>query len=381
MRLLVSIRGARSLLSDSFHHDSWKFVVTTPFVAARDLLRDRRAALGARTRPGVLFEGTGETLRCTACAHRCVLGEGRSGTCGVRIGHGDHVLVPFGYVARRYVRPIETNTLLHVRPGTTALTFGMYGCDLRCAYCQNWRLSQATRDPEAGGTVIPMRATELVEEAITAGCTAVCAAYNEPLVTAEWAHEIFAEAKRRGLLTAVITDGHATPEVIAYMRPVTDVFRVDLKAYDEQGYRALGGRLAPVLAAIAEAKRLGYWIEIVTLVVPQFNDDARGLRYLAGAIQQIDPNIPWHLNAFQPRYRMADRRSPERGVLWSLAGMAYARGLSFVYVGNVDDDGLHATRCPTCHEVLIERRNWQATRVLLRDGACPTCATQVPGIW
>jgi pyruvate formate lyase activating enzyme len=299
----------------------------------------------------------------------------------VRVRRGERLLVPFGYVARRYVRPVETNTIFHVRPGTRALSFGMYGCDLRCPYCHNHQLSQALREPTASVDVQEITARALVEEALTADCSAVCAAYNEPLITAEWAHAVFSEAKRAGLVTAVISDGHSTPEVLDYLRPVTDVFRIDLKGFDDVQYRALGGRLRPVLDAIAMAKALDFWVEVVTLVVPGFNQDARGLRWLGDALRAIDPMMPWHLDAFQPRYRMKDRLPPSAAALTSIAGTAYARGSAFVYVGNVPSQSLSATRCPNCSEVVIERRDWQAHKLTLVDGQCGHCGYPLPGIW
>jgi pyruvate formate lyase activating enzyme len=299
----------------------------------------------------------------------------------VRFRAGDALRVPFGYVARRHVRAVETNTIFHVAPGALALTFGMLGCDLQCPYCHNWRLSQAMRDPEAGVPPIETSPDALVKDALEAGARAICAAYNEPMVAAEWARAVFAAAKPAGLVTAMVSDGHTTPEALAYMRPVTDVFRVDLKAYDEAQYRALGGRLQPVMDAIREAKRLGFWVEVVTLVVPGFNDDERELRKLADALVEIDPFMPWHLNAFQPRYRMTDRPRMGEGKLMSIAGAAYARGLRFVYVGNVEGGAFATTFCPECHEILVRRRDFSCAANVVRDGACPACGFAVPGLW
>lgn len=340
--------------------------------------------LARRTVAGVLFERASEGyLRCTACAHRCVVANGRAGACGVRFERDGELRVPFGYVARRYVRPVETNTIYHVRPGARALTFGMFGCDLRCPYCHNWRVSQALREPGSTDVPIDVSASELVDLAVAEGCQVLCSAYNEPMITAEWAHAVFAEARRRGLVTALISDGNTTPEALAYMRPVTDVFRVDLKGFSAEQYRTLGGRLDPVLAAIPEARRLGYWVEVVTLVVPGFNDDPSGLRKLATALGAIDPQIPWHLNAFYPRYKMRDRAQTDAMLLVNVAGTALARGLEFVYVSNVAHQmsELSHTRCPRCHEIAVRRFNYATEEVLLKDGACSGCGTALPGIW
>lgn len=344
---------------------------------------DLRVDLSQLAVPGELQTKEGGLLRCTACAHRCVLGDGRTGACGVREGRDGRVFVPFGYIARRYVRAVETNTVYHVEPGSKALTFGMYGCDLRCPYCHNWRLSQALREDVAGEAPIPMTAQALVDEAVAADCRVLCAAYNEPMIAAEWVRAVFTEAKARGLRTMVVSDGNTTPEALAYLRPVTDVYRVDLKGFAPEHYKTLGGRLEPVLEAIVEARRLGYWVEVVTLVVPGFNDDEPGLRALAKKLAAIDVALPWHLNAFQPRYKMKDRPAMHPELLVSVAGTAFARGMQFVYVGNVTGtfQELEHTRCPGCHTTVVERNNFTTTTNRLVSGACPSCGERIPGLF
>jgi pyruvate formate lyase activating enzyme len=354
-----------------------------PATALRRRSADLRVDVSRLAVPGDLQVKDGELLRCTACAHRCVLGDGRVGACGVREGRDGRVFVPFGYIARRYVRAVETNTVYHVEPGAKALTFGMYGCDLRCPYCHNWRLSQALREDVAGEAPLPTTVEALVDEALAAGCRVLCAAYNEPMIAAEWVRAVFAQAKERGLRTMVVSDGHTTPEALAYLRPVTDVYRVDLKGFAPEHYKALGGRLEPVLEAIAEAKRLGYWVEVVTLVVPGFNDDEAGLRGLAKKLVAIDGAMPWHLNAFQPRYKMNDRPAMHPELLVSVAGSAFARGMQFVYVGNVTGTfgELEHTRCPRCHTTVVERKNFATVANHLASGACPSCGGLIPGLF
>lgn len=349
-----------------------------PVRPVRELVEELRT----RQVPGELFAREGELLRCTACAHRCVLGEGRTGACGVRSEREGSGVVPFGYIARRYVRAVETNTVYHVEPGAKSLTFGMYGCDLRCPYCHNWKLSQALREDVPFESPIPISPSSLCDEAEAQGARVMCAAYNEPMIAAEWVRAVFEEAKRRGLRTMVVSDGNTTREALTYLRPVTDVYRVDLKGFDGAQYKQLGGRFEPVLEAIAEAKRLGYWVEVVTLVVPGFNDDEIGLRALAKKLAAIDPAMPWHLNAFQPRYKMTDRPAMHPELLVSIAGMAYARGMKFVYVGNTTHmfRELEHTRCPSCHVTVVERRNFTTTGSRLRDGACPDCGERIPGL-
>lgn len=348
---------------------------------ATDLARE----LSTRAQPtsSGLFTHENGHLRCLACAHRCVLSEGRPGACGVREARGGEIYAPFGYVARKYVREVETNTVYHVEPGSKALTFGMYGCDLRCPYCHNWKLSQALREDAPGEAPIATTPSALVDEAVERGARVVCAAYNEPMIAAEWVFAVFSEARARGLRTMVVSDGNTTREALSFLRPVADVFRVDLKGVDDAQYKTLGGRFSPVFEGIRTARELGYWVEVVTLVVPGFNDREADLRDLAKKLASIDPNMPWHLNAFVPRYKMSDAPPMHAELLVSVAGAAYARGMRFVYVGNVTRafPELEHTRCPECHGVLVERRNYRTMRSRLDGDACPDCKARIPGIF
>lgn len=355
-----------------------------PIVASSAAVQLRARLQADRfTTDGDLHEAQADArLRCFACAHRCVIAEGSSGACGVRWNRAGSLRVPFGYVARRYVRAVETNTIFHLLPGAKALTFGMYGCDLRCPYCHNHRISQALREGEGDEQPFATTPEELVAEALGAGATVVCAAYNEPMISAEWVAAVFRAARERGLRTAVVSDGHSTPQALRYLRPFTDVFRVDLKAHTEAAYRRLGGRMQPVLDSIAQARELGYWVEVVTLIVPGLNQEAEAVAAIGARLREISPSIPWHLNGFVPRYRLA-RTEPASGMfLMMAAAAAYLAGSRFVYVGNSPTCAeLAHTRCPECHSVLIRRSNYETVGQALRDGACHQCAAPIPGVW
>lgn len=335
--------------------------------------------------PGELYElldRDSDDVRCVACAHRCVIAPGASGSCGVRSNRSGTLHVPFGHVARRYVRDVETNTAFHVVPGAKALTFGMYGCDLRCPYCHNHRVSQALRDGAHEEHPTAISAQQLVDEALRQGCQVLCAAYNEPMISAEWTGSVFQVARSKGVVTALISDGHSTPEALHYMSGVTDVLRVDLKAHDEATYRKLGGRLQPVLDSIAWGHSRGLWVEAVTLVVPGLNHDARALARIGSLLREIDPAIPWHLNGFVPRYRMLDAPAASPLTLMMAAGSAYVAGSRFVYVGNsAMVTELAHTRCPSCHTVVVRRRDYVTIANELVDGRCPRCSMSLPGRW
>src|SRR5499425_1431273 len=156
-------------------------------------------------------------VRCYACGHRCVILPGLDGICRVRYNEGGRLMVPTGYVGAIQCDPTEKKPFFHAYPGSLALTFGMLGCDLHCAYCQNWVTSQALRDPKAVATPLGAAPQRLVQQALQQGAKVLVSTYNEPLITSEWAVAVFKEAKSRGLLTAFVSNGNGTPQVLEYL--------------------------------------------------------------------------------------------------------------------------------------------------------------------
>jgi pyruvate formate lyase activating enzyme len=323
-------------------------------------------------------------VRCHACGHRCLVAPGRAGVCKVRFNEEGRLLVPRGYVAGLACDPIEKKPFFHVLPGCDALSFGMLGCDLHCSYCQNWVTSQALRDPMAVSPPQDVSASHLVDLALRHGADVVASTYNEPLITAEWAVEVFRLAKAHRLLCAFISNGNATPRVLDYLRPWVDAYKVDLKGFDDANYRRLGGVLANVCDTIVMLKERGFWVEVVTLLVPGFNDDARELRDLTRFIASVSADIPWHVTAFHEDYKMRDRHRTTADMLTNAAAIGREAGLRFVYAGNLPGcvGGLENTYCPGCSRTLIERFGFRVlSNALTRDGACPDCGEVIPGIW
>ncbi len=323
-------------------------------------------------------------VRCVACGHRCLVKPGRRGICKVRWNESGTLMAPSGYVAALQSDPIEKKPFFHVLPGEDCLTFGMLGCDFHCAYCQNWLTSQALRDDAAGVDPTPITAEQLVALAQRRGSRAIGSSYNEPLITAEWAMKVFARAREAGLVTAFISNGNATPEVLDAIRPLTDCYKIDLKAARDAPYRQLGGVLAHVLDAIRMVHERGFWLEIVTLVVPGFNDSNDDLRRMADAIAAVSPSIPWHVTAFHQDYRMTDPRNTTAEDLVRACGIGREAGLRFVYAGNIPGGvgRWENTWCPDCGELLIERRGYKILKHrLAAGGTCPACRTLIPGVW
>jgi pyruvate formate lyase activating enzyme len=341
--------------------------------------------LARETRAGELYETLADgRLRCVACGHCCPLPDGAIGVCKVRFNDRGTLRVPWGYVGGVQCDPIEKKPFFHAHPGALAYSFGMLGCDLHCAYCQNWVTSQALRDPEA---VAPPRRSSpesIVRDALRQRAQVVVSTYNEPLITSEWAVAIFKEAKAAGLSTAFVSNGNGTPRVLDYLRPWIDFYKVDLKSFDERHYRELGGRIGPILDTIRRLHALDVWLEIVTLLIPGFNDSRDEIDRLTSFIAGVSPDIPWHVTAFHGDYKMTDPANTTAEMLLAAADVGRANGLHFVYAGNLPGrvGDLEDTHCPSCRETLISRWGYHIKRYRLTpDGRCPSCATPVPGRW
>jgi pyruvate formate lyase activating enzyme len=325
-------------------------------------------------------------VRCFACGHCCPIPEGQPGVCKVRYNRGGTLYAPWGYTAGTQCDPIEKKPFFHAHPGALAYSFGMMGCDLHCSYCQNWVTSQALRDPRA---VSPPREASpelLVRDAVAQGAKILVSTYNEPLITSEWAVAVFKEAKAAGLLTGFVSNGNGTPQVLEYLRPWLDLYKVDLKSFDDRHYHELGGRIGPILDSIRRIHQSGLWLEIVTLLIPGFNDSPDELCRLTEFLASISPEIPWHVTAFHGDYKMQSdvARDTNSEDLLRAVEIGRQSGLRYIYAGNLPRMVRHweDTRCPKCNETLIERRGFLIQEYRLTpDGRCPKCATAIPGRW
>ncbi len=342
-------------------------------------------ALEERTREGVLYEKLEQgRVRCHACGHRCLILDGFDGICRVRFNRGGVLRVPHGYVSGLAVDPIEKKPFFHVLPGADALSFGMLGCDYHCPYCPNWLTTQALRDDEAVSSPRDIEAAALVALAKKYRSPVIVSTYNEPLITSEWAVEVFSLAREDGLLCGYVSNGNATREVLEYIRPYVDLYKVDLKGFRDAAYRALGGKLSTVLDTIRLLREKDFWVEIVTLLVPGFNDSSEELGDLTAFIASVSPDIPWHVTAFHRDYKMSDHDDTTAMDLMRAADIGKEAGLRYVYAGNLPGrvGDLENTSCPGCGEILVERRGFEVLRNRVgADGKCPGCGQAIAGRW
>ncbi|HYS02559.1 MAG TPA: AmmeMemoRadiSam system radical SAM enzyme [Candidatus Eisenbacteria bacterium] len=343
---------------------------------------DRRVTEGAL---GTLYEKLPDNkVRCYACAHQCLILDGLRGICKVRYNQGGTLLVPHGYVGALQCDPTEKKPFFHVFPGSDALTMGMLGCDLHCSYCQNWVTSQALRDPGALSEPMDVSPRQLVDIAQRYDAKLVATSYNEPLITSEWAVDVFKEAKRRGFTTAYISNGNATRQVLEYIRPWTNCYKIDLKSMRDKNYRSLGGKLENILNGIRMVHEMGFWLEIVTLTIPGFNDSDEELGDIATFLAGISPAIPWHVTAFHKDYKMLDPDNTPAETLIRGAKLGEAAGLQYIYAGNLPGrvGEYENTRCPRCQTTLIRRFGYRILEDRLSgSGRCFSCGNSIPGVW
>jgi pyruvate formate lyase activating enzyme len=340
------------------------------------------------TKPGQLVESLDEqAVRCQACAHGCQLEPGQRGICKIRFNQDGVLQTPWGYVSSLQVDPIEKKPFYHFLAGSNALTFGMLGCNLQCDYCQNWLTSQALREKDTDhlkGYLQTLQPADILDQGIRHDARVMASSYNEPLITTEWAVDIFRLSSSAGLKNVYISNGYATKEALDYLQPFLQGFKVDLKTMQPDHYRQLGGALQAVLDSIAYAVELGMWVEVVTLLVPGFNDSESELQDMASFIRSISPEMPWHITAFRPEFRMRDRpRTSARQILKAVE-LGYQAGLQYVYGGNLPGSlGKYAhTSCHQCQTVLIKRWGFSIQQYrITTDGKCPDCGTTIPGCW
>jgi pyruvate formate lyase activating enzyme len=308
----------------------------------------------------------------------------RAVICQVRYNRGGKLWVPRGYIAALQVDPIEKKPFFHLLPNSSVLTFGMLGCDMHCGYCQNWMTSQALRDRNAGLLPYQITPEALVATAQSYIASAIASSYNEPLITSEWAVSVLREAKRVGLLGLYVSNGNATREALEFIRPYVEGYKIDLKTMSDKAYRRLGAVLDHVLTGIRLVHEMGFWLEIVTLVVPGFNDSEEELRDAACFIKSISADISWHVTAFHPDYRMQEVDFTSATRLLHTVEIGFEEGLHYVYTGNIAGQAgrYDYTRCPTCGTTVVRRRGFKVLEnVITQAGECPQCKTRLAGLW
>ena len=330
----------------------------------------------------VLFQRIeGSAVRCLLCAHHCRIDDGQAGICRVRVNTCGtlHTMV-YGKLIAANVDPIEKKPLYHFLPGSRAYSIATVGCNFKCAWCQNWSISQMAADHGRieGEQVTP---GEVVAAAQENSCASISYTYTEPTVFFEFAFDTAREAHTAGLKNSFVTNGYMSAKALGLIAPYLDAANVDLKAYREGTYRTYcGAQLQPVLDTLRAMKRSGIWVEVTTLLVHGINDDPDELEQLARFIvADLGPETPWHVSRSHPAYRMRSLASTPISGLEHAARIGERAGLHHVYVGNIAAET--PTRCASCGDVVIRREGFRIVeRRLTADGACPRCGAALAGV-
>jgi len=348
----------------------------------------------------------GNEVLCTLCPHDCHIRDGGRGVCAVRYNHqGTLFTVVYDKVISRHIDPIEKKPFYHFMPGSRSYSIATVGCNLRCAFCQNWEISQWPKDrlphglDEAGNAttkelVCPQLAEierevmgehvtpeEIVRQALASGCSSIAYTYTEPTIFYELAYDTAVLARAKGLKNLFVTNGFISEAPLRKLAPVLDAADVDLKFFKPESYRRISrARLEPILEAIRLYRELGVWVEVTTLVIPGINDSDAELAGIAEFIHSVGPEVPWHVSQFYPGWKMLERPVTPVATLRRAADIGRKAGLRHVYEGNVPGEPGENTHCHQCRALLIERFGFYVRKNLVVKGCCPECGTRVDGV-
>lgn len=337
-------------------------------------------------------------VQCTACKQACVIADQNSGICGVRQNKdGKLYLLVYGHASAVNIDPIEKKPLFHFMPGSAIFSLGTVGCNFSCSFCQNWDLSQATKDikkklldekklhqlnTEIGKLGHELPPEKIIEVCKSKGIKSIAYTYNEPVIFAEYVHDTAKLAKDSGIKNVLVSNGYETDKALEYLKPYVDAMNIDLKSFDDGFYKKLcHARLQPVLDTIKKAHEIGIWVEVTTLVIPGENDSIKELTSIAEFIASVSKDMPWHVTAFYPQYKMQDKAHTSPETLFRAYDIGTRAGLKYVYTGNISDEEHASTRCPTCKAMLIRRSSYDITVEGLDSGKCKKCGESIAGIW
>lgn len=325
----------------------------------------------------------GAKVRCGLCRFRCLIAQGERGHCLVRENReGELYTLVYGRAVAGQDDPIEKKPLFHVLPGSRSYSIATVGCNFRCLHCQNYGISQPEPDAvtRSGSYLAP---EEIVSRALAAGCRSISYTYTEPTIFFEYAYDTARLARKAGLKNVFVTNGYITSEALETIAPYLDAANIDLKGFSERFYReVVGAKLSEVLDGIREYKRLGIWLELTTLIIPNHNDSPEELKGIAQFIKsELGAGTPWHVTQFYPTYRLTGEGRTPVGILKAAREIGIAAGLRYVYEGNVPGQGGEDTFCPGCGSLLLKRYGYLIEKDLVVDGSCPGCGSPIDGVW
>lgn len=344
----------------------------------------------------LFYKLTGEDhkVQCFLCPHHCVIAPGKLGFCGVRQNEGGRLYsLIYGCVSSACADPVEKKPLFHFWPGSLVYSIGSLGCNMRCGDCQNWQIAHVRLGESASGMTrleqtsvrtTPLSPEELVNYARKGGCQGIAWTYNEPTIWMEYAIDGAKLAKAQGLYTVFVTNGYVGLEALDAIGPYLDAYRVDFKGRMEGSrfYREVAKikNPRPILEAVTRArKKWNMHVEIITNVVPGYNDSPEELRDIARTIlENLGKETPWHVTRFYPYLELGHLPPTPIEKLEEAREIGMAAGLEFVYLGNVPDHPGEHTYCNKCGKAVIERMGYYVSIHGLEDKSCRFCGNTLP---
>jgi len=317
---------------------------------------------------------------CLTCQRKCIIGEGKRGWCRTRVNKGGKLYsLIYGEVSSLSINPIEKKPVFHFHPGSSWLSLGSLGCNFRCPGCQNWEIAHWK---EGAMHSEYLRPEESVAKAKEAGCIGISWTFNEPALWFEYTLDSAKCAKSQGLFTNYVTNGYITEEALNAIAPFLDVYRVDIKGFSGKTYEIIGHirDYRKILETTAKAKEHGMHVEVVTNLIPGFNDNEEELRGIASWINSdLGPETPWHVTRFYPDLELSHLPPTPIDVLERAWSIGKEEGLWYVYLGNVPSHKRENTYCHICGKLLIERYVFYVVTNKIKGGKCFHCGATIPG--
>lgn len=321
-------------------------------------------------------------VRCFLCAHHCVIKDGKRGICHVRKNiEGTLYTLVYGRVVSMNIDPIEKKPLFHFQTGSTSFSIATVGCNFHCEHCQNSEISQYPKVHE--GEIIGQHVTPeaIVEAARRKGCKSISYTYTEPTIFFEFAYDCAKLAHDKGIKNVFVSNGYTTPEATKLIAPYLDGNNIDLKGNNDFYKKICGARVEPVKETIRLMKQLGVWVEVTTLIIPDYNDSEEDMREIAEFIKSVDPFVPWHVTQFYPTYKLTDKPRTPVKTLQRAREIGFETGLKYVYEGNVPGEGGENTYCHQCKKLLIKRFGFSIIENRMKNGRCTECGAEIKGVW
>ncbi|RLE12854.1 AmmeMemoRadiSam system radical SAM enzyme [Candidatus Aerophobetes bacterium] len=321
-------------------------------------------------------------VKCTLCPHQCIIHSGKRGICGVRENReGKLFSLVYEKVISWAVDPIEKKPLYHFLPGEAVFSFATVGCNFRCLNCQNYTISQISRqNGEIPGERIPPE--KIVQLTRKSRAKIIAYTYTEPTIFYEYAYDTCRLAHEQGIKNVFVTNGYIMPQPLKEISPFLDAANVDLKSMKETFYQKIcGGKLKPVLDSIKLMRKLGIWVEVTTLVIPGMNDEEEEFESIARFLLQLGNDIPWHISRFYPAYKMTRPSYTPIEALHRAREVGKNAGLKYVYIGNVPGEESENTFCPNCGKIIVKRKGFWIEKIDVEKGRCRWCHNKIEGVW